>query len=170
MKYTKNIANITVFTALAVSLGYLLSFIPNLELITSTIFLCGILCGLKAGAITGLLSFSIFGFLNPYGPSPLPLLISQIIGGVTAGIMGGIFGKIKFQKAYIMVLFGIFVTFFYDMITTFSGYFFFPTGKTFLAYLGVGMPFVLWHIWTQSLVYGLVLPPVIEHLKNKGVY
>ncbi|MEA1912445.1 MAG: ECF transporter S component [candidate division WOR-3 bacterium] len=167
MNNLKLISRITIFTALAISLGYVFSFVPNLELITSTIFLAGVFLGCRPGMLVGLLSFLIFGFLNPLGPSPLPLLITQIIGGMFAGFLGGIYRKKEWDKAYILVLLGIFITFTYDILTTSAGFFFFPTKKTFLAYLVVGLPFVLWHILTQSIIYGFILTPIIRRLKKR---
>jgi len=167
MDNIKLISRIAIFTALAIALGYILSFVPNFELITSTIFLSGALLGIEAGMIVGMLSFLIFGFANPLGPSPLPLLLAQISGGIFAGFMGGIYRKKKWDRVYILVLIGLLVTFVYDMITTATGFIFFPTKKTFIAYFIFGLPFVLWHIWTQGIIYALILFPIIKRLKFK---
>ena len=167
MERIKLISRIAIFTALAISLGYILSFIPNLELTTSTIFLSGAFLGSSAGLLVGAISFLIFGFANPLGPSPLPLLLTQILGGMFAGFMGGVYTRKKWDKVYILVLFGILVTIVYDILTTSVGFLFFPTKKTFLAYLVVGLPFILWHIWTQGLIYGIILFPIVKQLKNR---
>jgi len=167
MKSIKLISRIAIFTALAIALGYILSFVPNLELVTSTIFLSGVLLGGSAGMLVGALSFLVFGFANPMGPSPLPLLVSQMLGGIFAGFMGGIYKRKNWNRVYILILLGIFITFIYDILTTSVGWIFFPTKNTFLAYLIVGLPFVLWHIWTQSLIYGFILFPIVKHLKKR---
>jgi uncharacterized membrane protein len=167
MDNIKLISRIAIFTALAIALGYTLSFVPNFELITSTIFLSGVLLGMEAGMIVGMLSFLIFGFANPLGPSPLPLLLAQISGGIFAGFMGGFYRKKKWDRVYILVLSGLLVTFVYDMITTATGFIYFPTKKTFVAYFLFGLPFVLWHLWTQGIIYALILFPIIKHLKKR---
>lgn len=167
MERVKLISRIAIFTALAIAFGYILSPVPNFELITSTIFLSGALLGSSAGMIVGAISFLIFGFANPLGPSPLPLLLAQVLGGMFTGYMGGIYKREKWNKVYILVLLGILVTFVYDMFTTSVGFLFFPTKETFLAYLVFGLPFVLWHIWTQGIIYGLILFPIVKQLRKR---
>ncbi|MCK4321609.1 ECF transporter S component [candidate division WOR-3 bacterium] len=167
MERVKLISRIAIFTALAIAFGYILSSVPNFELITSTIFLSGALLGSSAGMIVGAISFLIFGFANPLGPSPLPLLLAQVLGGMFTGYMGGIYKREKWGKVYILVLLGVFVTLVYDMLTTSVGFLFFPTKETFLAYLVFGLPFVLWHIWTQGIIYGLILFPIVKQLKKQ---
>ncbi|MFX1353396.1 MAG: ECF transporter S component, partial [Promethearchaeota archaeon] len=70
-KKTFKIVLISMFSALAVVLGYALAYIPNVELFTLTIFLGGFILGKRDGLVIGLLSSLIFVFFNPYETSPL---------------------------------------------------------------------------------------------------
>jgi uncharacterized membrane protein len=79
----------SMFAALAVVLGYLLVFIPNIELFTLMIFLSGFILGKRDGAVVGLMSSFIFVFFNPYGVSPLPLFAYQLAHYALVGILGG---------------------------------------------------------------------------------
>ena len=72
------ISLIATFTALTIVLGYLLWYIPNIEVFTMMIFLSGFIMGKKEGAIIGLLSASIFYFFHPLG-SPPPLLFLYVL-------------------------------------------------------------------------------------------
>ncbi|MCK4420353.1 ECF transporter S component [candidate division WOR-3 bacterium] len=167
MERIRFVSRVAIFSALAIAMGYVLSFIPNLELTTSIIFLSGVLLGSVGGMMVGAISFLIFGFFNPLGPSPLPLLLSQIIGGMFIGLLGAFYGKKCLRRVYIIVILGILSTLFYDMITTSVGWFLFPTKKTFIVYLIAGLPFVLWHIGTQSAIYGMILFPIIQRIKQR---
>jgi len=102
------ISLIATFTALAIVLGYAMAYIPNIEVFTLMIFLSGFIMipnievftlmiflsgfimSKKEGAIIGLLSASIFTFFNPFGPSPPPLFIYQLIHYSLTGISGGL--------------------------------------------------------------------------------
>ena len=65
------IALTSIFIALSIVLGYMLIFIPNIELITLMIFLSGFILGKKEGLIVGAFSSFIFCFLNPkFGSLP----------------------------------------------------------------------------------------------------
>jgi len=88
---------ISIFSALAVVLGYILYHLPNIELLTLTIFLSGFILGKREGIIVGLLSSFIFCFFNPYGASPLPLLTLQLIHYSLTGLIGALISDF-FQK------------------------------------------------------------------------
>ena len=83
------IAILSTFAALAVVFGYMLAFIPNIEIFTLTIFLSGFILGKKEGLFVGLLSSIIFTLLNPLNPSPPPLFLYQITHYSLTGLLGG---------------------------------------------------------------------------------
>lgn len=78
---------LSTFAALSVVLGYMLVFIPNIELFTLMIFLSGFILGKKDGAVVGLMASFIFVFFNPYGVSPLPLFAYQLAHYSLVGIL-----------------------------------------------------------------------------------
>ncbi len=80
-----------VFAGLAVALGYLLSWLPNIELVTFTVFASGVVLGAWRGALTGALAMAIYSGFNPHGSGlgiP-PLYAAQILGAAFAGFLGG---------------------------------------------------------------------------------
>jgi len=103
----KEISYITIFTALALGLGYFFAYIPNFELVSATVFLSGALFGLRIGTT---------------------------------------------------------ITFLFDILTTSAGFLFFPTKNSFLVYFILGLPFVIWHVFTKGIIYGFVLTPTIQYI------
>jgi len=122
------------------------------------------------GTLTGILTYFIFGLLNPLGMSPLPLLLMQVLVGLSIGTTGGLCYKKGWNKAHIILPIGILITLISDMLTTSAGFLFFPTKKSFLAYFIIGLPFVIWHIFTQGVIYGFVLTPTIQKIKKRRFY
>jgi hypothetical protein len=88
---TRDVALTAVFAGLAVALGYLLSWLPNIELVTFTVFASGVALGKWRGALTGALAMAIYSGVNPHGSGLAipPLYAAQILGAVFAGFLGG---------------------------------------------------------------------------------
>lgn len=88
---TSRVALTAVFIALATALGYLLVSVPNVELITFTIFAAGVVLGRAGGVVVGALAFAIFSGMNPHGSGVAypPLYAAQIAAAAVAGLAGG---------------------------------------------------------------------------------
>ena len=168
---------ISIFTALAVVLGYALAYLPNIEVFTLMIFLAGFFLEKKDGAIVGLMSSFIFVFFNPYGVSPLPLFAYQLFHYSLTGCLGGLVGTYLRKKDYfnpkeslyipkIMGFLGIIgasITFSFDIITTLIGALLFYKGfaSFILAYLS-GLVFTTLHFIGNTLGFIFLLPGLIE--------
>lgn len=175
---------VSTFTALAIVLGYILAHIPNIELFTLTIFLSGFVLGKRDGIIVGFLSSFIFCFFNPFGSSPLPLLIFQLTHYSITGLFGGLTsnliqkkkilkGEGDFYKFSLLVLFGIIgalitVNFqiFSSLIYVLS---FLGTLSEFLPYFLTGVVFTAIHIIGNTLGFIFILPGLIQ-LANKMLH
>ncbi len=84
-----NIALVAAFVALAATLGFVLAAVPNVELVTLTVFLGGAATGMMGGMVIGALAGLLHSSLNPLG-MPLPfVLLAQILGWALAGLAGG---------------------------------------------------------------------------------
>ena len=84
---------VALLAALTVALGFLLTPVPNIELVTFSLFLSGYLLGLGSGLLTALVALLIFYGFNPYGSSigfP-PLFAAQIVAGLVIASLGGFF-------------------------------------------------------------------------------
>jgi len=178
-KFSFRIALISMFSALAVVLGYTLAAIPNIELFTLMIFLGGFIMGYKEGVIIGLLSSFIFVFFNPYGVSPLPLLTYQIIHYGLVGLAGALTHKFLKGKGYfkpkddlyifkILLLLGFIgavITIAYDLITTLIGAItIYGTFDAFVPYFLSGIFFTTVHEIGNTLGFIFILPGLIQLL------
>jgi len=168
---------LSTFTALAVVIGYMLVFLPNIELFTLMIFLAGFIMGKKDGAIIGLMSSFIFVFFNPYGVSPLPLFAYQLAHYSLVGFLGGISHNFLSKKDYfkpeddlyvfrVLLIFGIIgavITFVYDILSTLIGALsIFGTLDTFWVTYIIGLPFTTVHLIGNTLGFIFILPGLIQ--------
>ena len=119
---SKMVPRIGVLVAVTVVMGWLTLYIPNVELVTASVFLAGYWCGPWWGMIVGFLGEGLFSLTNPYGMPLPPLLIAQCIGMTLAGLAGGWVKKHlrqdhKFQYMFTLAVIGLVVTFVFDVIT-----------------------------------------------------
>ncbi len=165
------------FVALAIVLGYMLAYIPNIELFTLTIFLSGFILGKRDGIIAGFFSSLIFCFFNPIGASPLPLLTFQLFHYSLTGFLGALTRDYLKRKTFfkpdedmfvlpVMVLFGLMgalitINFqiFASMVDVLS---FFGTIDEFIPYFLTGIVFTVTHIIGNTLGFIFILPGLIQ--------
>lgn len=168
---------VSTFSALAIVLGYMLAYIPNIELFTLTIFLSGFILGKRDGIIVGCFSSLIFCFFNPFGASPLPLLTFQLFHYSLTGFLGALTGDYLKKKSFfkpnediyllpVMVLFGIIgalitihFQIFSSMVDVLS---FFGTIDEFIPYFLTGILFTVTHIIGNTLGFIFILPGIIQ--------
>ena len=165
------------FAALAVVLGYMLVYLPNIELFTLMIFLSGFILGKRDGAVVGLISSFIFVFFNPFGVSPIPLFAYQLVHYAFVGIMGGVTQNYLKNKDYfkpeedlyifrVLLIFGIIgavITFIYDIISTLIGaMLFYGTVEAFWAVYLFGIMFTTVHLIGNTLGFIFILPMLIQ--------
>jgi len=180
-KKSFRIALIATFSALSIVLGYILAYIPNIELFTLMIFLSGFIVGKKDGLIIGLLSAAIFTFLNPLGTSPLPLFAYQLLHYSITGFSGGLtrsyLNKKEFFKPredlyifkiiFLFGLIGAMLTFTYDILSTlFGGFIVSFTIEYFLVSYFSGLIFTLIHLIGNILGFVFILPGLIQLILN----
>lgn len=158
-------ARLGMMTATAVASGYLLIAVPNVELVTASVAMSGLMLGPGAGAVTGVLAMVIFGALNVFGLPYPPVWIAQMLGQAFAGLLFGLM-RTRYdrarpsQRAWMGAGLAVAVTFVYDLITNAA----FPlaTGaplEAWWAYFAAGVPFAVTHIVSNALIFFLVVPP-----------
>jgi uncharacterized membrane protein len=172
---------ISVFTALAIVLGYILAYIPNIELFTLIIFLSGFILGKRDGMIVGFLSSFIFCFFNPLGASPLPLLTFQLIHYSITGLLGALINdllqrkkRVKLDKDLyifpvmaILGVIGALITLNFQFFATLIHFLsFFGTSGEFLPLLLSGIGFTVIHIIGNTLGFIFILPGLIQLVNN----
>ena len=163
----------SIFTALAIGLGFSLLMVPNVELISVVVFLSGLTLGVRWGVLVGGTAELIFSVLNPFGSGLVfpPLLLSQIISmiiiGATGGLLRPMFFKKDFSKKSIagLAISGFILTFIFDSLTTLSYPFSagFDLPQTIGIYIsGIGFTFL--HQISNAIVFAVGVPSVIKHL------
>jgi energy-coupling factor transport system substrate-specific component len=160
-------------TALGVTLGYLFLTVPNVELVTATVFISGFILGPATGVVVGAVTELIFSALNPMG-MPMPnLLIAQIFGMALVGFVGGFLRKREWYKksvvkqAIIFALAGFLVTLVFDVLTTFSFSIVMAEGdmRKILSSFIFGMSFYAIHLVVNTALFATFVPLVISRLK-----
>ncbi|MCK4779822.1 MAG: hypothetical protein KAT57_06530 [Candidatus Lokiarchaeota archaeon] len=175
------IALISTFTALAIVLGYLLAYIPNIELFTLMIFLSGFILGKRDGMMIGLLSSFIFCYFNPFGSSPLPLLAFQLFHYSITGFLGALTNDLLQRKKLfkpsedlykfsIMALLGIIGALITANFQIFSSIIyvlsFLGSLNEFLPYFLTGSIFTAIHIIGNTLGFIFILPGLIQLIRK----
>ncbi len=180
MKHARNgvneLAAIGLFSALALAGGYLFIAVPNVEVFTALVFLSGLFLGSKNGMLVGLVAQTLFGLLNPFGPSPLPLLAAQVLNRMLVGLVGGAFRPLlreqalTWSRAALLGLTGLVLTWLYDLMTDFS--FFVVAGfsvEKMQTTLVLGLPFYLVHGAVNTAIFALVLPVFVAAARRSGL-
>jgi hypothetical protein len=161
------------FTALSVALGFLLAGIPNVELMSLTVFMAGFFCGARLGTAVGGISILLFSLLNPLGPAPAPLLAAQIAGFVVIGAAGGLIGpRLNPARASSVVIgaaAGFVLTLAYDLITTLASAFVAlgvdRFGDGFRGMFLAGAIFIAWHVGINTAVFGAAVVPIMRAVR-----
>jgi hypothetical protein len=155
---------IAVMTAACIVSNYLLIGIFNVKLMDLIVFSSGFLFGAPVGASVGILTWLVYGTLNPYGFS-LPVLISTSLMESLYGIVGGLLGAkgkmgagLTSNLKYGIV--GFLLTFVYDLVTNIvSGL---SAGIPLTVALITGIPFAIAHEGSNAAFFFLGAPPLIS--------
>jgi hypothetical protein len=161
------------FVGLAV-VGSLVEQIPNFEILTMTVFLSGVMLGPAPGAIIGILSAFLFSTFSPYGQAPPPLLIAQMLAIGLDGLAGGLIRFDKSSSSRTRALYGACgfgLTLLYDVLTTMS----FTVAvdldlAKFFATFALGSWFTLLHVASNTLIFALILPILVQRLSTLPVF
>jgi len=165
------------FTGTAVGVGYLLSPVPNIELMTLLVALAGGVLGRALGAICGILAATLFSVGSPYGAALPPLLIAQALGLGTAGWLGAVtaptvlnFLRKNQRKRALTVSFilGMGATLIYDLLTNLASAITFGLDLRVVA--AGALPFALLHQAGNTplflVLYPLLLPRCVHIAKS----
>ena len=157
----------SMLSALAVVLGQVLVVIPNIELISLTLFVSGALGGISGGIVTALTTTICFNYLNPLGASVLPVFLVQCLAWSLVATGGAVFYKIyglKFEKFHIAIAGGI-VTTQYQLLVNIAFFMVFTDQWTLKA-IGVvllgALPFSAIHIIWNIMIFYVLGKPLFE--------
>ncbi|MDD5087443.1 MAG: hypothetical protein PHI18_01420 [bacterium] len=167
------VTRIAMLVAVGVAAGWLLSAIPNVELVTAVCFSAGFLLGVPAGLLTGALTEALFAGFHPMGSSLGPLLAAQVMGMAVVGLAGGMAAKIVrsrragFGYAIPVIGFGLLSTVIFDFLTNLA----FPLMAGFsiaqtLVSLTIGLPFAAIHLAANAAVFIVIVRPLLPRLEK----
>ena len=166
------VATIATLTALCVATNYALVGMPNIKFMDFIVFVGGFCLGPIAGALIGVLTWLVYGLINPYGFVPqvwLATMFSEAIYGLVGGILGRNLVSTDFneKRLKLSILFGtvgFLLTLIYDVMTNlvYASVFNVPI----IAALVIGAPFTILHELSNAAIFSIGSIPVILALKK----
>jgi len=185
----KDVALISVFSALCVVIGYVkvssLFSLPNVVEFTAVlVFVSGLMFGWVVGALDGAISVAIITLIPYPLTSPAaflfvtpPILLAVMIGlGALYGIVGGILGKRysakKMSRRMIaeLAFLGFLLTFTYDVLGSVGFYLAYSVYYnsvweailwTFIPTIYMPYPPII-HTFTNTVIFALLVPPLVK--------
>lgn len=166
---SRKIAMIAALSALSTATNYAMVSLYNVKFMDLFSFVSGFCFGPLVGALTGMLSWSVYGPVNPFGFS-LPIWVATMLSESLYGIGGslvrksvGRVGTLERDAVNLSIFFGIlgvFLTFAYDLITNIV--FGSLNNWSVLYAVIVGfVPFGLLHVLSNALFFGVGCRPAI---------
>lgn len=128
---TKKLSLIILMTAISLASSYAMIGIPNVNLMDLFVFISGYLMGAFSGIIVGVLTWLVYGTLNPLGFN-LAILAATCLGESLYGFVGGLSAKLGLGLGLSSVkvedkmlwwvnlkfgIIGFLLTFIYDLFT-----------------------------------------------------
>ena len=172
---TRELVHIALLVAVCAAVGYAMSGVPNVELISAAIFTSGTLQGVRRGALIGAMAELIYAGFNPYGVSPLPLYAAQVAGmGIIGAAGGAVSPLLARQSRPLQVLLagtaGLVLTLLYDVLTNSAVYLGARESSSWMAVVvgGLSFPFPLAHAIGNTIGFALVTPAVRSALLRRS--
>lgn len=165
------------FVALCIATNYALIGVWNVKPMDLIVFIGGFCFGPIAGASIGIITWGVYGVVNPYGFVPqvwLATMISESIYGLVGGVLRKIFTPthLNGQRIRLSVFFatlGFTLTLIYDLITNVV----YALSFSVPIVVGIisGVPFTVLHEVSNALIFGFGSIPLITVLEklSRGV-
>ncbi len=163
---------IAVLTATCLATNYALAGLPNIKVMDFIVFIGGFCFGAFAGCLIGILTWVIYGMINPYGfvfQVWLATMFSEAIYGVIGGLLGKNLASTNFNDNHLRlsILFGtvgFILTLIYDLITNvvYAPVF----GVPIIVAIIFGMPFTVLHECSNAIIFGVGSVPIITRLEK----
>jgi len=171
---TRDLIQTALMVALCVAIGYLMIPIPNVELLSAAVFVCGVLRGSRRGALVGVLTMVLFGSINPMGVSPPPMFVAQLLGMGIVGAAGGLLGGERSPRRLALwsAIAGFLLTVLNSVLVDSGGWLAFRESASWWAMVlgGLSFPFPLARPLINTVSFGLVVPAVVGALAGRRVH
>ena len=93
MTRSRDVAVMAIFSALAVSSNYALLAFPQVKLMDSLVFISAYLFGFGVGAGVAVITWLVYGSVNPLGAAGFPLLLVLMVGEFIFAFSGALLGR-----------------------------------------------------------------------------
>lgn len=160
------------FSGTALGAGYLLSGVPNVELVSLIVALGGAVLGPVLGPVCGLLTGAVFALANPLGMSPPLLVAAQALGQGLMGFWGWLafrlvgarpVGRPDWRGRSAGLGAGVLGTLVYDLLTVAASWVLFPDASLKVVLLNASS-FVLLHTGVNAAIFFLLFAPLARRL------
>jgi uncharacterized membrane protein len=163
---------IAVTVAACLGSNYALIGVANLKVMDLLVFVSGFVFGPMIGASVGILVWTVYGLLNPYGFVPqiwIATMLSESIYGVAGGLLGKSLSAVRLpsNRAGLSILFGatgFLLTLTYDLVTNIA--FALTFNVPIIAALIAGIPFAIIHEASNTVLFGICSIPLITVLER----
>jgi hypothetical protein len=169
---SKKIAIVAVLASLSIGTNYALLPLFNVKFMDFIVFVGGFCFGPLAGGLIGVISWAVYGSLNPLGFS-LPVWLSTMSAEAVFGVVGGLTARflilpkhssVSNGKIGACVLFGVisvFLTFGYDFVTNVA--FAYAYGINIILAIITGfVPFGIAHLLSNVIFFSVGCVPTIN--------
>ena len=160
-------------TAATVALGYALAGVPNVELMTLTVFIAGFLLGPLYGTAVGIGAMLLHSTFNPLGMAHPFLLGGQIAGFAAIGAVGGLVGprltamRPRWLAMAVAAVCGFVLTLVYQILVNVGSFYAFSSeGDHLFTYIKLGLAFTVLHLAWNTAIFAVVLLPTINVLER----
>lgn len=163
---------IAFFASMAAALGFLLSPLPNIELVTFTLFVGGCVLGWAGGSMAALLAVLLYFGFNPYGSSFLfpPLLLSQLVAGLLVAGLGAAFARLFSGRGWVRRLvllpFAILAALAFPLLPS-LGYAALG-GGSWQGWLALGLLMTTWGVAFNIIIFMGSFEPLMRQMERMG--
>jgi hypothetical protein len=173
---SKRLAIITILIALSIGTNYAMISFYNVKFMDLIVFVGGFCFGALAGSLIGIISWVVYGTLNPIGFS-LPVWLATMLSEPIYGLAGALMRKrlslselseLKNERVVTHVFFGtlgMFLTFAYDLVTNIVFGYVNNWNILFSIIFGF-VPFGLVHMLSNACFFGIGGVPAINAVLN----
>ncbi len=173
---TRDLVLMAILTALAVALGMLLVHVPNIELVSFTVFVSGAVLGRWRGACLGMIAMGLYSGVNPIGSGlgiP-PMFVAQVLATGFIGFAGGLLRGIwrmgaRAREVILAAVTGLALTGIYQVgVVTGLAVASLDVGTGFKAAFVANAFFSTVHMVSNTIVFAVLVPVIVPQAIAKA--
>ncbi len=171
---SSSVAMIAVFSALAVASNYAMIAFPQIKLMDSIVFVSSYLFGFRVGAGVAVITWIVYGSLNPLGSAGFPLILVLVFGELVFAVSGALLsrkwkrsttfnsGHRFFNKSLVLGVTGLLSAFAYDFWTNaIDGLLIYRSVEGIAIRWMTGVYFAFTHEAADFMFFAFVVPALI---------